>query len=133
MQPKMFYKDFDGWVKVAKNIERDKKMPTFREGEVWWCSVGTNIGVEICGKGKTRIRPVLVLKKFNRNFFMGIPFTSKTRTGSWYANVDLRGKRQTALLAQAKVMSSYRLHNKMGQLPEPDFYMVKKRFRRLYK
>ena len=101
--------------------------------KIWWCSVGTNVGAEICGKGKTRNRPVLILKKLSKRLFLGIPFTSKKKRGSWFVNTDLSGKKQTVIIAQIRVMSSYRLHNKMGQLPGVDFARIKRQFHELYK
>ena len=42
-----FVKDFDGWIELKKNMDASGKIPTINEGEVWWCGVDTNVGVEI--------------------------------------------------------------------------------------
>lgn len=50
-----------------------------REGEIRWCRLGMNIGSETQGKGSYFERPVLILKKFSRDVFLGIPVTSKIK------------------------------------------------------
>lgn len=56
-----FIKDFDGWIGLKKNMDTLAKVPTVNEGEVWWCGVGANVGVEISGKGKRHSRPARVI------------------------------------------------------------------------
>ena len=41
----------------------------FKEGEIWWCRIGMNIGHETYGKGASFSRPVLIFKKFSNDFF----------------------------------------------------------------
>ena len=131
--PREFYKDFDGWAELSKKLDENQKMPTIREGEVWWCSIGANIGVEICGKGDTQTRPVIIMKKLSKHCFMGVPLTTKEKIGSWYMAFGFLGKRETAVVGQARVMSVSRLHSRMGQIPKTDFDMVKERFIELYR
>lgn len=62
-------KDFDKWIRVKKQIDKQNKLRSIKEGDIWWSSVGENVGNEICGKGDAYTRPVLVFKKLNeRNF-----------------------------------------------------------------
>ena len=59
-------KDFNLWNSEKQNIDRKfLKDFYFSEREIWWCSVGINVGVEVNGKNSKFERPVLVLKKFN--------------------------------------------------------------------
>ena len=47
-----FLKEFDKWNELKKklhNSEKPKKF-YFREREIWWCSLGLNIGFEEDGK-----------------------------------------------------------------------------------
>lgn len=127
-----FFKDFDGWIDLKKDMERLRKMPTVNEGEVWWCGVGTNVGVEISGKGCRFSRPVLILKKLSQFGFMGIPLTSKPKTGSWYVTFEFLGIQEAAAICQARVMSVSRLYGKMGQVPKTDLDKVKAGFHKLY-
>ena len=67
-------KDFDKWNTQKKELDIRKEEFFFKDGEIWWCSVGVNIGSESCGKGETFRRPVLVLRKLSSTAFIGIPF-----------------------------------------------------------
>lgn len=127
-----FVKDFDGWIKLKKDMNEFGKLPTINEGEVWWCGVGMNVGVEISGKGKRYSRPVLVLKKLSKFGFMAIPLTSKPKEGSWCVSFEFQEKAQTAVVGQARVVSASRLYGKMGELPKSDFDKVKAGFLDLY-
>jgi hypothetical protein len=46
----VYEKDFEGWHRLKQSTEEDAPCPTFNDREVWWCSVGVNIGHEIDGK-----------------------------------------------------------------------------------
>ena len=70
-------KDFKGWMKLKEKIHKKGSFRTFREGEIWWCKVGENVGSEICGKGKDFLRPVVVVNKLSKYNFIGVPLTSK--------------------------------------------------------
>ena len=40
------------WNKVKGEIHSAGRIPDIHEGEVWWCIVGKNVGIEINGKGE---------------------------------------------------------------------------------
>ena len=44
-------KDFDNWNIQKKRAQAIKERPMFKEREVWWCTLGVNIGDEQDGKG----------------------------------------------------------------------------------
>jgi len=71
-------KDFDGWNEIKKRTHHKKQAPYFHEREVWWAIIGTNVGSEIDG-GEKFLRPLIVLKKFNRHTFWGIPLTGRKK------------------------------------------------------
>lgn len=57
-------KDFDTWSKEKKTLEQEgHDSLVFHEREIWWCSIGINVGDEQDGKNERFERPVLVLKK----------------------------------------------------------------------
>lgn len=120
------------WIIIKKQINDYNRLPSIKEGEVWWCSVGQNVGVEINGKGKVFTRPVLVYKKLSCFGFLGIPLTSKEHTGSWYVGFLFKNRLSMAALAQVRVFSVSRLHKKMGTLPENDFQLIQDGFKKLY-
>lgn len=125
-------KFFDEWNEVKKMRHNASRSPVIKEGEIWWCAMGENIGVEINGKHERFSRPVLILKKLSRFGFMGVPLTSQEHEGSWYASFVFRGKKQIAVLAQSRVMSVSRLYERMGTIPNSDLEIVKAGFGKLY-
>jgi len=43
--------EFDSWNEIKKEIQ-NKSVNTifFQQGEVWWCTLGLNVGIEANGK-----------------------------------------------------------------------------------
>jgi hypothetical protein len=54
-------KDFPGWHRQKEQLHAQHHTPTFQEREIWWCSVGVNIGHEMDGKNQFYNRPVLMV------------------------------------------------------------------------
>lgn len=125
-------KRFKEWIEVKEAKHFENVSRTINEGEVWWCAVGENVGIEINGKSDTFARPVLILKKLSRQGFLGVPLTSQKHTGSWYAEFEFKDKRQYAALCQIRVLSTSRLYKKMGMVPKSDLEIVQNGFRKLY-
>lgn len=47
----VYKKDFDGWIKRKKEHHYRKTLPPmFKERDIWWVSVGVNVGFEEDGK-----------------------------------------------------------------------------------
>jgi mRNA interferase MazF len=59
-------KDFRKWHFRKKLVHESKNIPYFYEREIWWCSIGLNVGYEQDGKNDNFERPVLVLKKIQQ-------------------------------------------------------------------
>ncbi|MEK7504535.1 MAG: type II toxin-antitoxin system PemK/MazF family toxin [Patescibacteria group bacterium] len=116
------------WFKVKLNIGSQEKYILFSEREIWWCSIGINVGEEQNGKNDLFNRPVLIFRKLTRNSFIGFPLTSKDKIGSWYAPITLQGKTSNVLIHQVRIWDKRRLTNKIGQLDWNDFMEVKRRF-----
>ena len=125
-------KHFREWIEVKEKIHNTGRLPDIKEGQVWWCAMGENVGIEINGKNKVFSRPILVYKKLSKCGFMGIPLTSRSHEGSWYVPFRFKGRQQFAVLAQARVVSVSRLYEKMGTLSKGDFSKVKEGFKTLY-
>lgn len=114
------------WFELKQKLDsKDPHPPYFNEGEVWWCSVGANIGTEVNGKSELFTRPVIILRKLSIDSFIGIPMTSKIKVGSWYVSITLNGSSSTANLAQIKTFSYRRLSTKYGQLDMDSFLYIK--------
>jgi len=58
-----YIKDFDNWNNIKKKLDKSDQNQSFYEKEIWWCSVGINVGSEHDGKGNRFMRPVYILKK----------------------------------------------------------------------
>lgn len=126
-------KKFLDWIRLKEKLHNNiSKPPLFREGEIWWCSVGENVGSEINGKSNLFSRPVLVFKKLSGNTFLGIPTTSQDKKGSWYVKVTLHKNLNTVILSQIRVFDYKRLSTKIGQLDAHDYKQVKLGFKRLF-
>ena len=125
-------KNFKEWIIIKSDLHQKGVLRNVKEGDVWWCAVGENVGIEINGKSETFARPVLVLRKLSRFGFMGIPLTSQKHDGNWYAHFEFKGIDQYAALAQARVFSTSRLYKKIGMVPGSDLQIVRDGFRNLY-
>ena len=97
----------------------------FKERDIWWASIGINIGFEEDGKHEKFIRPVLVLKKFNRELFLGIPMSTKLKDNRYYIPVTVKGKTVSVLISQIRVFSAKRIQDKLAELDKGDFERVK--------
>ena len=125
-------KVFDEWIEVKKELNSTQKYPHITEGEVWWCGIGKNVGVEINGKSEKFSRPVLVFRKLSSTGFLAIPLSTQIHNGSWYAQFTFRGIKQVAALSQIRVTSVFRLYERIGELSKNDFALVKDGFKKLY-
>ena len=126
-------KRFLEWIQLKQKLhEATHKPPLFKEGEIWWASLGENIGVEINGKSKDFTRPVLVFKKLSQDGFLSIPMSTQIKTGTWYVAVKQNNKDIVVVLSQMRVLSTNRLYSKIGELDDADCKKVVDGFTRLY-
>lgn len=125
----MHTKDFTKWHTLKSQLDELKNLPTFKEREMWWCSVGVNVGHEIDGKNRYFNRPVLVVRKFNRHIFLGVPVTTQMKNNPFYFPIDFMGKEnkpreRCIMLSHLRLYDSKRLHDKMGKLSHEQFTNV---------
>ena len=120
---------------IKKEIDKKQSsnVPYFYEREVWWCSLGLNVGWEQDGKNGLYSRPVVIIKIFTRELLWGIPLTTKERQGKHYHQYKYQNKVYTAILSQLRGLSTRRLIRKVGKVPETDFNKMKKRLINLFK
>ncbi|OGL71919.1 hypothetical protein A3C09_04640 [Candidatus Uhrbacteria bacterium RIFCSPHIGHO2_02_FULL_47_44] len=127
-------KNFDEWNLLKEKIELlNMQIPFFHEREVWWCSIGLNIGYEQDGKNALFERPVLILRKFNRHTAWILPMTSKNRTGNWYHPYVQQGKIFSILLLQLRLISSKRLQRLIRKISEEEFKQIEEKIIALIK
>lgn len=126
-------KDFKKWHALKSNIDAEHKSPLFREQEIWWCSLGANVGFEEDGKNELFERPVLVFRKFNKELFFGLPMTSKKKEGKYYYSLNFHDAERSAILSQLRVLSGKRLIRRIGKISDKQFSMLENAFLALIK
>lgn len=124
---------FDNWNSYKKNLNNKKHKPPFvKEGQIWWCTIGINIGYEMNGK-EDFVRPVIILKKLSREMFLICPLTSKEKTGSWFVRVSHGKHISYACINQIKVIDYKRLRDMQSTLDDVDLGQVNTAINLLYK
>lgn len=125
-------KEFDQWNKQKKQLHMLEKPPYFKEREVWWCSVGLNVGTEQDGKGKNYSRPVIVLRKFSNHQFIGIPSTRSKKTTRFYHQLITNKEDFNFILSQIRVFDSRRLQDRIVTASNDEMIKLKKAVRQLH-
>lgn len=126
-------KDFARWHAKKREIHNKELGGDlyFKTREVWWCSLGLNVGYEEDGKNDGFLRPILILKVFNRDVLWILPMTSKDKVGKYYYRSTYQGKKFSIILSQLRLISSKRLLRKIRTLPYQEFNEVKECMREL--
>jgi len=122
-------KNFDVWNSIKKEINTKNQKIFFHEREIWFCKLGQNVGFEQNGKGKYFLRPVLILKKFNKYIFVGLPMTSVKKDKMFYFN--LNNNLGSIILSQIRLIDSKRLFYKKSKITEKDFSKIKEKLKEL--
>ena len=140
-----YTKDFDSWNEYKKDLEKlktplavyDKKTESykylFRTSEIWYCSVGVNIGVEICGKNQHFERPVLVIRKTGRSFVC-LPMTSqKPNNPMLYYDLSFTDENNESVESYVLITSPLtfdvnRLQRRVRKVFEPIFKDLMKKY-----
>ena len=127
------FKEFLLWFGIKKTLHnRDIKPPYFKEGEMWWCHLGENVGSEVDGKGDAFTRPIIIYKKLGSESLLAIPTSTKQKEGTWYVGFQHKGINEIALLSQIRVISFRRLKERIGTLSNSEMEDIRKGFRNLY-
>ncbi len=114
---------FIAWTNRKISIHfQDRPDFYFYEREVWWASLGENVGFEMNGKNWHFERPVLIVKKFSKDMVFVFPTTTKAKTGSWFYDIEYNGTKTQVVFVQARTISTKRLIRKMTTLSEKQFY-----------
>jgi len=118
-------KEFYKWYMLKELLHNAKKEQYFKERDIFWASIGINIGYEQDGKGEIFSRPILVVKKYNKNIFFGVPLSTKIKDGTFFFTFTLNEKLSSALLVQGRIYDTKRLENKIGKIEQKDFALLK--------
>ena len=119
-------KDFDGWNKRKKALNGAHFTDYVHEREVWWCAIGVNIGVEADGKHGDFERPVLVIRKFNRDAVLVVPLTSRVKRNRYHAAFMHDGMTFAAVISQIRLVSTKRLLRRLYRMDSRIFGEIEK-------
>jgi quercetin dioxygenase-like cupin family protein/mRNA-degrading endonuclease toxin of MazEF toxin-antitoxin module len=118
-------KDFNKWNSLKQRIDQ-KEVIRFKQGEIYFMSIGQNIGHEAYGKNDLYLRPVLVYRKLSKQTFIGIPLSSKQKNGTYFYTFRYTEKTlSTALLNQIRVFDIKRSEYYDGHINLSDFGKLK--------
>ncbi len=124
-------KDFENWGKLKVSLNQREEFPTFQMRDIWWCSIGVNVGHETDGKNEFFNRPVLVLRKFNKHLFLGVPLTTKIKQNPFYIEITVYSRQQCAMISQLRTYESKRLTRKLARLDDADFNVVRESVKKM--
>lgn len=127
-------KDFNNWNIEKQSLEKYKPEDlVFHEREIWWCSIGINLGHEQDGKNQFYERPVLVLKKFNSMTAWVIPMTSKNKYSIHYHQIEHNNTVTTLSLSQLKLVSVKRFRRFISKISQYQFSIIQDKIIKLGK
>ena len=118
--------EFDDWNRLKQKLDSQHTVPLFKEREIWWCSLGKNIGHEENGKNSSFKRPVVIVKKFNHRLCWAVPLTTQIKDNKHYFHFRFKGQDQCAMLTQMKLIDANRLTDRMGRIGSEEFNNIKK-------
>lgn len=120
-------KDFDGWNENKKHLHVEGENKLYHKQEIWWCSLGINVGFEQDGTGTDGQRPVLILKSMGPYICLVIPLTTSPKKHPMRVPLGkIDGKQASALFSQIRVIDTKRLINKVCFLESEPFARVRK-------
>lgn len=129
-------KDFDNWNKLKKLINSKVIGDdfNFHAGDIWWTTLGLNVGKEMDGKNQTYERPVLILKVINRHTVYVLPLASKDHfVDKYHHKVNYEeGGSGVLVFSQMKVISSNRLLRKLSTISKVDLKEASRLFKSLF-
>jgi mRNA interferase MazF len=123
-------KDFDSWNIKKKSVDSRQDAPFFKEGEVWWCSLGVNIGFEQDGNGFDYDRPVLIIRAFSRAVCLVVPLTTSIKENPYHVSAGIvDGKNASAIISQIRLVDTKRFINRAAVLSDEIFETMRKAIR----
>ena len=122
-------KEFDSWNKKKKSINLKSKNIFCNQREIWWCSIGLNVGSEEDGKNELFERPVLIVDVFNRDMLRIVPLTSKNKIDLFHVQITYNDRFGSAIISQMKTISSKRLSRKLCRLDTIQFDEVRRKIK----
>jgi len=124
-------KDFDTWNTIKKDVDAGKGK-LYKQRDIWWCSLGVNVGFEQDGTGKSYERPVVVLRGFSKAVCLVVPLTTSTKENKYHLALgEIDGKSAAAITSQVRLVDTRRFIDKVGMLEKEKFQELKNAVRDL--
>jgi len=118
-------KNFDQWNERKKNLEiKGSDSLLFHEREIWWCSLGLNLGDEEDGKNEFFERPVLIVKKFNNRICWVLPMSTSQKENPYYHNLTYDGQVSAVILSQLRIVSVKRFLRFVRKISDDQFDLI---------
>ncbi len=118
-------KNFDGWNEVKKKTNNSAFTDFVHARDVWWCSLGINVGSEQDGKHDTFERPILVLRKFNKDMVLAVPLSTRIKKNPYNIVFTHEGQEYAALISQIRLVSTKRLKRYMYKMSSGIFKNIR--------
>jgi len=123
---------YDRWSNIKQKLNKRKHNFYIKQGEIYFLSIGQNIGYETYGKDELFLRPVLIFKKLNRYTFIGIPLTSKQKSGDHFFSFQYKKDTiSTAQISQMRMFDIKRIEYRSGRISTMDFENLKNKVAKL--
>ena len=114
-------KDFDRWNGKKKVLDLKINGAHCHKREIWWCSIGVNVGSEQHSQTGDFGRPVVVVRQFTKDIFLGVPLTTKIMNLPFRVRFTLGEVENDALILQMRVYDRKRLVRQIGIMPSDSF------------
>ncbi|MCR4311174.1 MAG: type II toxin-antitoxin system PemK/MazF family toxin, partial [Candidatus Taylorbacteria bacterium] len=125
-------REFVTWTKLKAKLHLSNTDELyFKNREVWWASVGLNVGFEVKGKGDNFARPVVILKALSPHTCLIIPLTKSVKRKNLFPMGKItedQDYESFALLEQVRLIDKKRLEEKIGTVGEEVFTNLRKSF-----
>ncbi len=128
----MYFKDFDKWNHLKKQINKKSDDALIRVGEIRWVVLGINVGSEIDGKGQSFSRPVLIIHVIKDRLALIAPLSTKIKTAVGYIPFEWHNSKNILCLNQIKIISQKRILGRKGRIPIKRLKAIKKAIIQFY-
>ncbi len=120
-------KEFTKWNTKKQDIHTHGAGKFYHAREIWWCSLGVNVGYEQDGGGEEYRRPVLILKGLSSRTCLVVPLTSSTHTHKYRIPIgEIAGEKASVIVSQMRVVDTKRLVRKVEFLDKDIFERIRK-------
>jgi len=120
-------KNFDEWNNTKKLLEKNiENFLQINEKEIWWSSLGVNLGDEEDGKNSNFERPILIIKKFNNKVVWILPLSTQSGNPKYYFSLEPKETKSYVILSQLRLISIKRLRRMIRKISSKQFDEIRK-------